>query len=128
MAHRNINSVTHIQIYFNIHIGIFRYAYASHLHWSFILQKIDWLQEKREILKDLVSMWERRIHCFSHMILKLMCIFVYDQYVFLQQWEDRLEQGIRFGKVLLLQNFDPQVTSADVQVSEKSASLFVLFM
>ena len=54
-------------------------------------------------------------------------VFAYEQYVFLQQWEDRLEQGIRFGKVLLLQNLDPQVTSADVRVSENSASLCVVF-
>jgi hypothetical protein len=51
--------------------------------------------------------------CYIYQNCALVRIFL------LQKWEDRLDQGIRFGKVLLLQNFDPQVTSEDVRVSEK---------
>lgn len=52
------------------------------------------------------------LHLLLHNILKTVFLF--------QPWEESLEQGLPNGKVLLLQNFDPLATSADVRVSERN--------
>lgn len=45
-------------------------------------------------------------------MLTIFCLFVY----FVQSWEERMKDAHDQGKLVLLQNLDPECTSGDIQV------------